>query len=288
MPIPNAFLDSCIYIYPSPETALTDSTLGASGCIVSKELESGSAYFAVTNAHVLETIEQNGGDTAVIRLNTKSGLVKSISTTLSEWTRHSKGDDIALHRISPEEDWRFTHFDQSIFLKPEYLHDQISLDAPPTARINPTKLGDEKKWEEVHKIGVGDDVVVIGKYAQHPGRDRNIPAVRFGHISMTPIDPVEQATRGHFMQDSLLIECQSVSGLSGSPVLSQTRLDLKHKSPNSSGTTYKSMVILVGIDWGHFDLNGQINIPNTNVRVPSGMMCVVPAWKISEVIDAII
>lgn len=287
MPIPNAFLDSCIYIYPSPETALTDSFLGASGCIVSKELKSESIYFAVTNAHVLETIEENGGDAAVIRVNTKSGAVKSVSIKLSEWIRHSGGDDIAVCKVSPENDWRFTHFDQSTFLKQDYLHDQISLEAPPTASINPSKQGDEEKWEEVHKIGVGDDVVVIGKYSQHPGRDRNIPAVRFGHISMTPIDPVEQATRNHFMQDSLLVECQSVSGLSGSPVLTQTRLDLKHKSPNSSGTTYKSMVILVGIDWGHFDLTGQIDIPNTKVRVPSGMMCVVPAWKISEVIDTI-
>lgn len=287
MPIPNAFLDSCIYIYPSPETAQTDSTLGASGCIVSKEIESGSAFFAVTNAHVLETIEQNGGDTAVIRLNTKSGAVKSISTKLTQWTRHSQGDDVAACQINPEQDWRFTHFDQSTFLRPEYLHDQISLETPPTVSINQSKHGDEEKWEEVHKIGVGDDVIVIGKYAQHPGRERNIPAVRFGHISMTPIDPVEQATRNHFMQDSLLVECQSVSGLSGSPVLTQTRLDLKHKTPNSSGTTYKSMVILVGIDWGHFDLNGRIDIPNASVRVPSGMMCVVPAWKISEVIETI-
>jgi Trypsin-like peptidase domain len=285
MPIPNAFLDSCIYIYPSTETAEAGSSLGASGLIVSKETgDSSSKYYAVTNAHVLEAIKKNGGETVVIRINTKSGAVDSITTQIADWTLHKDGDDVAVHPVNPTEDWRFTHFDESAFLKREYLHDQISLDTPPTVIIPVSKVGDEEKWEEVHKIGVGDDVVVIGKYSQHPGRDKNIPAVRFGHISMVPTDPVEQVERDHFMQESLLVECQSVSGLSGSPVISQTQLELKQKTSTSNSTSYKSMVILVGIDWGHFDLNGEVNIPGTSVKVPSGMMCVVPAWKISEIL----
>jgi len=287
MPIPNSFLDSAIYIYPSEEAARNGSGVGASGFVVCTEDEAGNTkdYYAVTNAHVIEGIARNAGQRVALRVNRHDGSAEVVATNIDEWTPHPSGDDVAICKVSPTHEWKFTHFSESTFLKPEYLHDQISLDTPPKAVIPISKTDDEEKWQEVHKIGVGDDVVVIGRYAQHPGRDRNIPAVRFGHISMVPIDPVEQADRNGFMQESILVECQSISGLSGSPVISQTRLDHLEKTPTSSSTRYDQMVLLVGVDWGHFDLKGEIaEIPSSTVRVPSGMMCVVPAWKISEIL----
>lgn len=45
---------------------------------------------------------------------------------------------------------------------------------------------------------------------------------------------------------------------------------------------------LLGIDWGHFDFEGEI-VKNdaSSLRIPSGMMCVVPAWKLDELIRSI-
>lgn len=285
MPIPNQFLDCSIYIYPSSVAAQQGTNVGASGFIVSTEEEQ-PRYFAVTNAHVLEGFSSQGSTDAALRINKKDGSVEIVETTINDWLKHQDGDDIAIHQVMPASDWKFTHFGENVFLRPEYLHDQISLDTAPTSIIAHTKTEDLEQWQEVHKLGVGDDVVVIGRYAQHPGRDRNIPAVRFGHISMIPIDPVEQPDRGGFMQQSLLVECQSISGLSGSPVIGQTRIDHREKRANGESTRYDQMVMLVGVDWGHFDVHGEVaGWPVGDVRVPSGMMCVVPAWKISELLS---
>src|SRR5690606_18944406 len=43
---------------------------------------------------------------------------------------------------------------------------------------------------------------------------------------------------------------------------------------------------LLGVDWGHFDFTGEVMTDQRTGRIkaPSGMMCVVPAWKLQDLL----
>jgi hypothetical protein len=63
--------------------------------------------------------------------------------------------------------------------------------------------------------GPGDEVCVVGLYTTHFGHIRNMPVARIGHIAALPEEKV-MTDRGYV--HGYLIECQSIAGLSGSPV----------------------------------------------------------------------
>lgn len=50
-----------------------------------------------------------------------------------------------------------------------------------------------KKHLEKHRIGIGDDVAMIGRFVDHDGGETNQPAARFGNISVMPT-PIAQPT----------------------------------------------------------------------------------------------
>src|SRR6516165_10822570 len=64
-------------------------------------------------------------------------------------------------------------------------------------------------------IGPGDEVVLIGRFINQEGKERNVPTVRFGHIAQMPIEPIEYNGQ---LQESFLCEIKSIGGFSGSPV----------------------------------------------------------------------
>jgi len=61
----------------------------------------------------------------------------------------------------------------------------------------------------------GDEICVVGLYTSHYGHVRNMPVARIGHIAALPEEKVA-THRGHI--HAYLVECQSIAGLSGSPV----------------------------------------------------------------------
>jgi hypothetical protein len=127
---------------------------------------------------------------------------------------------------------------------------------------------------------------MVGRFIKHGGSGINYPVVRRGHIAMLPFEAMKQAGRNH-LQEGFLVETYSIGGFSGSPVFIQTALNKKHSKHDStgSGTTYGEHVFLLGIDWGHFDFEGEvITTDATTLKIPSGMMCVVPSWKLAELI----
>jgi hypothetical protein len=293
MAVTNSFLQTIVYIYPNAKFAKEGEALGGASGFLTGVLEDEREYlYAITNAHVIEGMRNVGLDSCVLRFNTLDGKIDTIEAPLAHWTTHPSGDDLAAFPLRPSVHWRYNFLTRDSFLKPNLVHGQILTDEPPTETVDVDE-GPPKKWLEVTKVGIGDEVIMIGRYSKHSGTLQNLPVARFGHVSMLPFEPVYQEDRD-FYQDSFLVEAHSVNGFSGSPVFLQKPITLREQGysdgdPNRSysSKSYKEKTFLLGVDWGHFDFKGELIDPRSRkVKVPSGMMCVVPAWKLDELLQS--
>jgi hypothetical protein len=143
---------------------------------------------------------------------------------------------------------------------------------------------------DAFRIGPGDDVFVVGRFINSQGKLKNIPSVRFGNIAQMPIEPVEQdRCFGKFQQESFLVEARSVSGFSGAPVFLILLATSSRQEPGFRLPT--DVLRLLGIQWGYIQDWGPVCDPigrpvNTGlqVRLNTGMMGVVPAWKLGDLL----
>src|ERR1700682_1787347 len=184
-------LDCVVYLYPSKHEAMEGIAVGGSGFllrVLTTLIPNSHFNFAVTNRHVIE------GGAKCIRLNTKDGL-----TDIFEFWKDrlflSEADDLA------------------VILMPT---------SPPAYSINAVarECLVSKAFIEKHGIGVGDDILMIGRFINREGKQRNSPTARFGHISQMMGDPisVDIAGKEHVQKDAILAEVRSIGGYSGSPV----------------------------------------------------------------------
>jgi hypothetical protein len=92
---------------------------------------------------------------------------------------------------------------------------------------------------------------------------------------MMPWEPVETARR--IDQEAFLVEARSLSGYSGSPVF-VTPYGFFEDNESMSWDFYMGISVhLLGIDCGHLP-------ERQNMTGNSGMMVVVPAWKLLELL----
>jgi hypothetical protein len=115
-------------------------------------------------------------------------------------------------------------------------------------------------------------------------------------------------------QEGFLVECRSLSGFSGSPVFVETtqvyrethaqcvhEIEVKNRLIEEPPQSPQGMTItpvslsgtwgpwLLGIDWGHIHMyrsveeNGEKR-PDLRVDLNTGIACVLPAWKIMELL----
>ena len=157
------------------------------------------------------------------------------------------------------------------------------------------------------KIGIGDDVFMIGMFSPHQTGGRRPPAARFGHISANPA-PIRQGNG--VVADSYSVDMNSRPGFSGSPVFVYRTpgYDLEEQ-PKPLGPETKILTGgvnffgLLGIHWGQFPYLWQVSESGELVREDasadpdsliagerfikglSGMTCVLPAWAIIEVLN---
>lgn len=294
MLIPNTFLHIVVYIFPNVADAEAGNGTngGATGFLLTVPRGGKDFLFVVTNAHVLEYLEKMGADECVMRVNTTDGKTKNITLKLSNWGKHPDGDDVAICSIAPEADWRYSSITEDMLLREDYVHKDIfsETEGAPVSEVDIEDDGTMRKWNEVHKVGIGTETIMVGRFIKHGGVKMNYHVVRRGHIAMLPFEPITQAGRDG-AHDAFLVETYSIGGFSGSPVFIQTSVNPRRKAHDgtSNGTTYKERVFLLGVDAGHFDFDGQVissDVSADSFKVPSGMMCVVPAWKLSEVINS--
>ena len=216
--------------------------------------------YAVTNSHVIRE-----GGSPVVRLNTKDGLTDVIPATDANWLDHVDGDDLAVCPIGlSQERHQYKYLLPSLFLTPELVNQE--------------------------SIGPGEDTFLVGRFITHEGRQRNLPSVRFGNIAMMPWEPITHPTRG-IKQESFLVESRSIGGYSGSPVFVWI-LPFSHR-PGAKGYSGGRGPWLLGVDWCHLanpervlERDGKTEVPEGwQVNSNTGMMGVIPAWRLAELLD---
>ena len=301
--ISDTLLETVLYLYPSKRDAEAGTQAGGSGFLLgvlageSEPLRAnesphesgvtldeiqepgapqkpGVHVYAVTNGHVIE------GEAATLRMNTKQGI-KVLETDPRDWFLHPHGDDVAVYPLGL---WENFSGDSRVV----GLHHLLSA-----------------TLAEKLEVGIGDAVFTVGRFINHEGQQSNQPSARFGQISMMPKEPVEvpreNPTRT-VMQESFLAETRTMGGYSGSPVFFWTppyELQLRLVE-----TSYRQEVWretrqsswLLGICWGHIaDSWDTVAVDQrTGSRQPfdclevvanTGMMGVVPSWKLLEVLN---
>ena len=279
-----------VYIFDSLNAAQEGDHFGGSGFVVThplgERLDQLVAY-VVTNKHCIKDPDKPWSTERVIRLNRKDGTAECIPTTEDQWTCHAQGDDVAVFQLHTEWDaLKFAGIGAHQFVTPQLLLDE--------------------------DIGIGDDTVMVGRFINHEGKQRNTPSVRFGNIAMMNGERIESQRLG-IAQESFLVETRSLPGYSGSAVLifspcamndmSERRFGKKKEVPKlGSGDPDTDFKIrqqisskgpyLLGIDWCHIPRTAPVRAANGKpvegdwyVEENTGMAGVVPAWKIAEILD---
>jgi hypothetical protein len=260
--IPDEFLDTAIYLYASHADAVAGTRTGGSGFLTHLDLPGvpgRGILYAVTNAHVIEQ------GSCTVRLNTQSGETDIIDLDERHWLMPSTRDDIAVAAIGLD---RGRHKIRTLDAK-EMVTKQIA---------------------EEYAVGPGDDVFVVGRFVNAEGRQKNLPTLRFGNIAQMPLEKIKQ-TRvfGDHEQESYLVEARTISGYSGSPVC---LLMLPHFKRPGRPDLETDHVRLLGVVWGYIQdwerVCGENGKPLDNkhqVKSNTGMMAVVPAWQLFDLLN---
>jgi hypothetical protein len=273
--IDDRLIDSVIYLYPSVEAAEEGEPSGGTGFLVSVELEHHPGHFclyAITNAHVIKEAQS-----PVIRLNTTDGRIEIIPLDVNQWKLHPEGDDLAAVQLAGinTKSHKFVCIPSSLFITPEVL---VAL-----------------------KIGLGDEIYMVGRFVRREGRVQNKPAIRSGIIAMMADknDGVEFCGEG-LTQEAFLVEMHSTRGFSGSPVLFRMPLrDFEsmraYRYLQPEAENFAPGPWLVGINAGIYtvddkvymvDKTGKLVETDYLVKSHSGYSVVIPAWRLEKLLNA--
>lgn len=262
-------LTSVFYLYKSHEDAVSGTAAGGTGFFVQK-LESDNrgiqrAYiYALTNIHVI------ANEALYLRINRKNENTNIIiHTTHDNWISHPCGDDVCALRMS-----------------------DVPKNSDVSAKDYEKLLTREMMLED--EVGLGDNVFMVGRQAGFEGREVNEPVIRFGSVSKMPIGKGILNSALGIWQESFVCEMLSANRYSGSVVVIRYANYDGGRSKillNSDGKTdiYERFRIL-GINWGHIQTKQSVLDSNGNdtgnvILTNTNMACVVPAWKIKELID---
>lgn len=181
------------------------------------------------------------------------------------WTPHAKGDDVAVYYLGCR-------------------------DLKAASALAASKLLTHAQALEARYVGIGDECMMLGLFAPHPGTAKNRPVARFGNVSAVSGEPVFVKARG-FKQECFLVEMRSHGGFSGSPVFLLPSLSLRSTPPSYDIERDETL----GICCGHMEEpTRKVSVPHPcapgeslelTVGDNAGMALVVPAWKIQEVLD---
>jgi hypothetical protein len=142
--------------------------------------------YAVTNYHVAVR-----GGASVIRINCHDEPPAIFALDPSDWKFVPNGDDIAVTRLTLNPfRHRFNVLTLDYFVRPDQVQNRY--------------------------IRAGEDVFMVGRFMDHDGGEVNMPAVRFGHVSVMPT-PIDIPEIGR-PRDYYCVDVHSRSGFSGSPV----------------------------------------------------------------------
>jgi hypothetical protein len=224
--------------------------------------------YLVTNGHLARPLEQIP---FLIRVNKKGGEAVNIHVDGMRW---------------------FHHKDPSVDISVAHVW------LPPLAGLECSYIECESFVldEETFKlgnIGIANATYTTGLFRLMSGQKRNLPIVHQGSIAMVPGDemiPVQDwlapvgVKRTRYVE-GYLVESQSLSGLSGSPVWVRPDYEIAGPPRTRAGA---GGLILLGVWQGAWDAPPDEVLAvehGKEVRVPVGMGVVVPSHKILEVLD---
>ena len=206
----------------------------------------------------------------VLRLNTKNKGICFETTAQSDWRKHPTQDIAVLLLKLNWEVFEYVTFPIEWFM---------------TA----------KRMEYVN-LGIGDDTFMVGRFIGHEGKQKNLPTVRFGNISMMPEEPIKFPKRPPAKM--FLVECRSISGYSGSPVFAfiNPTLPRPPRLMIPVDPTFNTMdhgPWLLGIDCGHIATPMPMTLKKAkgielqgHAEFNSAMAAVAPAWEIAGLLDS--
>ncbi len=263
--IPDQLLNSVVYLFQDETHALSAEGAGGTGFLIDYRGEDGDLWtYVVSNIHVV------GSGCTTLRINTKDGGVEALE--VSGWVDHPDADDVS---VAP-----------------------IFLEEPSEWAVEPLSWEDfcptPERFEELN-VGVGDEVLMLGRFSGHSGRQQNQPLARFGDLAMMDGEKVRDG-RG-MLVDAYLVEMRSLPGFSGSPVF----LTIGAGSyPGIYGTDQQPKMMpfnsetigLLGIDTGHKDIvtpvrdkAGKEAKPALMIQQNSGVAIVAPYYKIKDILE---
>lgn len=270
MRIPDDLLDTVCFLCVKVQGkyGLIDYFIGTGFLIGRPSKQSGFNFtYLVTARHVLDDARAEGYTTFYVRLNTLDGGSQTVELS-SEWTYPANpAIDVAALLFNPN---------PSIFQCLAFPADACA-----------TKVG-----LKTRRIGVGDELFMLGLFNQRWGHQRNIPIVRSGIIASMPTEPFMDE-EGENLYNAYLVEIRSINGLSGSPVFAY--LDVWRTMPantrfiNVQKTKWE--IYLIGLLRGHWDLKKQDAIFDSSInseidRLNTGIAQVTPAEDILALINS--
>lgn len=259
--IPDQMLECVFCLYPSMAMAERGENYGGCGFLMSFPFERAKRnhLYAITNRHVVES------GSIALRISTKTDGLLPVDSDERKWFHHPAGDDLSVLLV----DFPITFQCTAINFEPE--------------RFVTNELIQQ------HDIGIGEETFSVGRLVDHDGKQRHSPVVRFGNIAQMPSEKIRQDNG--FMQESYLIEGRSVGGYSGSPVFMFIPPWVVRPGEISVTSAHLGPWFL-GVNWGHLvkwqpvcDAAGRPVSYGQQVAQNTGMMGVVPAWKLIEVIN---
>ncbi len=262
-------LDSVFFLYPSEEDADRRTKFGGTGFLVAvpcRRWPDHDHIHGITNWHVACEL-----GCSTVRINRIDGAPEVFPLDPVEWVFRPRSHDIA---ISP----------------PLMLDVRVH-----KVRTVPVDALLTSEMEVQHDINAGDDVFMAGRFVDYHGSETNVPAYRFGNISI--IDAKVKQRNGYFGR-SIVIDMHSRSGFSGSPVFvyRTTGSLFLESGQNAHGHLLK----LLGIHWGQFPEKWELKSEAGTRSIPeeaalitdgkyveglSGMTCVAPASAILDLLD---
>lgn len=231
--------------------------------------------YLVTARHLAH---QLGGDPFLLRLNRNDGSAENLHVDGLRWFHHPDPtvDLSAIPlRITAKSNYHAVYIRQEMIATDDIM-----------ARQN---------------IGVGNQTYTIGLFRLLYGEKRNLPVLHRGSIAMMPGEeriPVrawdKPGPQERVFVEGYLIECQGLSGLSGSPVFVRSEVNLntgplivENDGTHPLLTISRASLSLLGVWQGSWEakpdevLSAQLG---ASAAVPVGMGIVVPSTKLIELL----
>lgn len=215
MPRLNSRFARCVFFLfaRDPKTGDLKNRPAGTGVLVGFEGAHALHLYAVTAAHVAPQ------GASVIRINTVDGKSRTIELHPDDWMTPTSGADVAAVDITEE-------------IQPET--DNISYIQP--------RLFVEKPFIEQVELGIGNDGFMLGLYANHPGKDYNRIAAKFGNISLMADDNDPISIKDRPKRPAHLFDIRSRGGFSGSPVFVYRTPDGDLRDINVDGSRRRTTV----------------------------------------------